>query len=71
MEEKCDHRFLHLRTESYYKPERYTNSYFLTDYFFCERCLEEKEVKKVAYDVSIYSDTPDWALGITRKVSKD
>lgn len=63
----CAHKFVQLRTESWYDATRYTNSYYLVDYYFCEKCLEEKKVEKSAIDVSIYKDAPDWAINITRK----
>lgn len=63
---KCRHKFIHLRTDTWLNKYRYVNSYFLIDYFYCEKCLEEKTVEKSACDVSIYKDAPDWAIGITR-----
>lgn len=62
----CRHKFVHLRTESWYDAYRYANHYYLVDLYFCEKCLEEKKVSKDEY-VSIYKETPDWAISIKHK----
>lgn len=71
MTTKCSHKFVHLRTESWYNKNRYTNSFFMTDYFFCEKCLQERKVEKVELDVSIYKDAPEWTIGITRNLKSE
>lgn len=70
-EGKCDHKFVHLRNESYYRSaSRYSWQYVSVDYFFCEKCLEETEKKK---DVTVgdyeLHKLPDWAKVITKKIA--
>ena len=62
----CKHKFVHLKTESWLNKLRYTNSYYMIEYFFCEKCLEEKLVKKEE-SCSIYKDAPEWTIGINHK----
>lgn len=66
----CEHKYVFLRDDSYYTQTRYTNSYFLKEVFFCEKCLTEKIREQTAYDVSIYNDQPDWAINITKCTQK-
>lgn len=41
------HKFVHLTRESYKQDcGRYATKYVRIDYFYCEECLEEKEIKK-------------------------
>ena len=68
MEKVCKHKYVHLKTESYYIAHRNSSTYHLKDYFFCEKCLHE-EVKSKVESVNDYGDTkPDWAMGITTKI---
>lgn len=54
---RCEHRFVHLRTSRRSDcTGGYTTKFTLVDFFFCERCLEEKSVKKEEYS----RDTPEW-----------
>lgn len=65
-QEKCEHKFVFLRSEGYVNKNRNTASYYLTDFFFCEKCLIENTIIREEHDLSIYSPKPAWALGITR-----
>ncbi|QDV86948.1 beta-glucosidase [Planctomycetes bacterium TBK1r] len=53
----CEHRFVHLDTK---KKDCYGGGYqthfVRVDRFFCEKCLEEKVIKKDEYS----RDTPEW-----------
>jgi hypothetical protein len=66
----CRHRFVFLRNESWYEKHRYCSYYYSIDFFFCEKCLEEKTTKKESGSVGIYEQEPDWALSITTKIDK-
>ena len=71
MSENCDHKFVHRNNEGFYCPaSRYSMKYTSVDYYFCEKCLEEKEVKKevTLNDHEIPHKLPDWAKLITTKV---
>lgn len=71
MEKVCKHKYIHLRTESYYIAYRNSDTYYLTDYFFCEKCLHEEKVIK-RESVNHYNEKkPDWAMGITKKIYGD
>lgn len=70
MAENCEHKFVHLRNDSYYRSaSRYSWEYVCIDYYFCEKCLEEKEVKK---DVRLgdyeLDRLPDWTKTIKNKI---
>jgi hypothetical protein len=53
----CDHKFVHLDTTRWTDMSgTYAIGFFKVDRFFCEKCLEQKEVKKEAWQ----RDTPDW-----------
>lgn len=66
----CEHKFVHLRTESYYRAtSRYSFEYVLIDYFFCEKCLEQSEKKKhININDHELNKLPDWAKTITNKI---
>jgi hypothetical protein len=57
----CDHKWVHL--ESIKKEDgisyTYCTSLKKVDRFFCEKCLEQKEVVKEC-EVSRHSKYPDW-----------
>lgn len=64
----CQHKYVLKRTDEFYRESgRYANTYTSIDYFFCERCLDEKENKKTI-TLSINDTLPDWAKLITKKV---
>lgn len=67
----CKHKFVFKANETFYRESgRYHNTYTSIDYFFCEKCLELKEVRKQE-TVSIYETDkiPDWARVITKKAN--
>lgn len=45
--EKCQHKFIHLDTVKQHKNTPYQISWHRTDIFYCEKCLEIKEIAKV------------------------
>lgn len=63
--ENNNHSYKHLRTDKF---ARWTSSEGrqiaaeIIDTYFCEKCLDQKEIKK-EYNGSIYN-SPDWAKGI-------
>ena len=65
----CKHKFVHRNNDSYYRAEsRYSYKYTSIDYYYCEKCLEEKEVRKEE-SVQQGHEVPDWAKTITKKVA--
>lgn len=68
----CDHKFVHRNSDSFKaSASRYSWKYTCIDYYFCEKCLEEKEIKKevVLNDHEIPDKLPDWAKTIFKKVA--
>jgi hydrogenase maturation factor HypF (carbamoyltransferase family) len=58
-EKKCEHKYVHLDTIQDSTHENNAVAYRRTDLYFCEKCLEEKKVKK--YDLVGYPyKSPDW-----------
>lgn len=55
----CEHKFVLLDTVKRKVSETYGNSYKRIDIFFCEKCLETKEVKKEEY-IGYRENIPDW-----------
>jgi hypothetical protein len=46
-EEHCDHKWVHLETHKETKTyNSYSCVYIKIDRFFCEKCLETKEIKR-------------------------
>ncbi len=66
----CTHKFVHRDQKSYYQSNsRFSWKYVQVDYYFCEKCLEEKEQKKeIILDDSEIDKKPDWAKTITTRV---
>lgn len=67
----CKHKWVFFRSDSYYKFDgRNSRHYYHADYFFCEKCLEEKVVEKnhFCFDSEIWN-LPQWARSITKKVA--
>lgn len=55
--EICTHKFVFLRTAKWTDDAGGYNTRFIrVDTFFCEKCLEQKEVRKEDFA----RDTPDW-----------
>ena len=67
----CEHKFVHLRNESYWRTMgRYSREFISIDYYFCEKCLEEKSVRKShRCEDHELSDIPDWAKIINNKIA--
>lgn len=70
--ENCEHKFVYLRSESYWQycgRNRNSRDYYHADYYFCEKCLEEKKLEKrySCYDSEIYN-APEWAKVITKQI---
>ena len=66
----CKHKWVYRNSDSFWHFDgRNTRSYHHIDYYYCEKCLEEKSMKKdhFCYDSEI-SSLPDWAKTITKKV---
>jgi hypothetical protein len=67
----CKHKWVYSRSDSYWRETgRNSREYYHADYYFCEKCLEEKVVEKrhSCYDQEAYC-APDWAKTITKKVA--
>lgn len=65
MEKKvCEHKYVHKETirekVSYGRSSSRSENFIQIDYYFCEKCLEEKTVKKEWCGQLHYSDCPDW-----------
>ena len=52
----CQHRFVLLRSARWTESGGYNTRFCRLDTFFCEACLEQKEVPKDEYA----RETPDW-----------
>jgi len=49
---------------------RYSREFVSIDYYFCEKCLEEKSVRKShRCEDHELSDIPDWAKIINNKIA--
>jgi hypothetical protein len=54
---RCQHRYVVLRSARWTDDSGSYNTHFIRlDTFFCEHCLDQKEVRKEEYS----RDTPDW-----------
>ena len=42
----CEHKYIHLRTADKIEHGNFNDCYIRTDIFFCEKCLEQKEIVK-------------------------
>lgn len=61
MASNCEHSFVFLRTAKFTDSNgvSYNTKYTRIDYYFCERCLEYKEVRKEDWQ----REAPDWYRG--------
>lgn len=67
----CEHQYRFIKNESYYQEaSRYSNKYISIDYFYCEKCLDQKQVKKQE-TVGLHEIVPDWAKLINKKIAAD
>ncbi len=67
----CKHKWVYSRSDSYWRFNgRNSREYYHADYYFCEKCLEEKVIEKrhSCYDSETWK-LPDWAKLITKKVA--
>lgn len=66
----CKHEFVFKKNDSFYRENgRYNYIYTSIDYYFCNKCLFEKEIKKQATCSNGRQDElPDWARTIKEKV---
>jgi hypothetical protein len=60
MEDKiCEHKFVFLRSYKHDDwPGGYNTEFTRIDFFFCEKCLEQREINKRGWS----RETPDWYL---------
>ena len=56
---KCDHVWRHMNTIHRRLDDRFVCTFIRIDEFFCERCLQTREVKKEKQD-GRRSNPPDW-----------
>jgi len=68
---ECEHKFVLKRSDQWYQSNgRYYWIYTSIDYFFCEKCLFERELKNQATCGDGRQDElPDWAKAITNRRS--
>jgi hypothetical protein len=68
MDTNCKHKYVFLRNDSFKRDNgRYAMIYTSIDYYFCEKCLMQREVK-TEQSFGDYEEKPDWAKLITRKI---
>ena len=63
MNKECtEHKWVHKETSKIREMYRYSNSFYQTDFYFCEKCLEEKEVSKYwsGNDAEVRRNAPEW-----------
>ena len=68
--ENCEHKFVYSRSDSYWAFDgRNSRRFYHADYYFCEKCLEEKVIEKKhsCYDSEMWK-APDWTKTITKQV---
>jgi hypothetical protein len=68
----CVHKWIYKETdrviENYGRSNSRCQTWKQTDVYFCEKCLEEKTVKKEWCGQEHYSDRPEWTkLGSFRQ----
>ena len=65
----CRHKWVHKSSDGYYYfHNRNWCTYVYMDNYFCEKCLEEKGVKK-EWRNDHYEPRPEWAMTITKQVA--
>lgn len=55
-DKRCKHAFVLMETKKHDTCSGYNQKFTRIDLFYCSKCLEIKEVKRVDYS----RDTPDW-----------
>ncbi len=56
MDNSCDHKFVHIETIKKTGRGGYQIEYIKIDRYFCEKCLEQKEIQKREWS----DQTPLW-----------
>ncbi len=60
----CKHKYIHKETDrrcvSNGRSDSRSKTWYQTDIYFCEKCLEEKEVEKVWCGIEHFLDRPEW-----------
>ena len=56
MNNNCEHKWVYMDPKKYSKYNGYVSTFTRIDKFYCEKCLEIKDIKKEGYD----RDTPEW-----------
>jgi hypothetical protein len=71
MDKKCSHKYVFMRNDSFYRSNgRYSYLYTSINYYFCEKCLDEKETKQEeSFGDHQRHNLPDWAKSISKKVA--
>jgi len=69
MNTNCKHKWIYSRSDSYKCFERYSYTFYHADYYYCEKCLDEKVIEK-RHDCSNSElwKLPDWARLITKQI---
>lgn len=57
--EICNHKFVYLRTVAVKRIQRHVAVFSSTDFFYCEKCLDEKSTVK-REEVQSYGIMPSW-----------
>lgn len=52
----CEHKWVYFDTKKYYQYRDFLGLFTRIDKFYCEKCLEMKDVKKEDYS----RETPEW-----------
>lgn len=68
--EYCEHKFVLKRNDSFYTENgRYSYIYTSIDYYFCEKCLLQKEMANQATcGEGRHDELPNWARLISKKI---
>lgn len=56
MSDKCDHSFVHLESRFRAEAGGYSTHYIRTDTFFCQKCLEYRNLTKDEWS----RERPEW-----------
>ena len=72
-EVRCTHKWVFKGNSSYYQSTGYRGLRCVSiDEYFCENCLEQKQVKHdETFNQTQQDNLPDWAKVITRRVEPD
>lgn len=69
----CTHKWAFKNNNSFYQSTGYRGLRCVSiDSYFCENCLEEKEVKKdQTFNQTEQDNLPDWTKVITKRIEPD